>query len=189
MLLAGRLDGSALVVLVLLLAARAAPVAVSTEPPAVWALAMQMRLVPAWIGVLAVGLVRAGSVQMADVRGANAVAGLAVARGSVVAVAAAWFALVAATIVIAAPGWRADAGAARRLEIVAIAGQILLIVTLFAGPQVRAWTDAIPWVAASAVGAAAGWKGASVVGAEWAPRAATVLAALAFGLVLVGGRL
>lgn len=189
LLLTGRLEGSALVVLALLLCARAASVAVSAEPAAVWGLSMQMRLVPAWIGVLAVGLIRAGSVQLADVRGANAVAGPAVARGSVIAVAAAWVALVAVTIVIAAPGWRADAGAARRLEIVAIAGQVLLVVTLFAGPQVRGWTDGIPWAGASLIASVAVWRGSRFVAAEWAPRVATVLAALGFGLALAGGRL
>jgi hypothetical protein len=193
LLLAGRIDGSVLTVLALLLAARAAALAASPGVAGVSrALGRHAALVPAWVGVLVVAVVRAGSERVADVRGANAVAGLAIARGGALLVAGVWAAALAGIVAIAA----SDAGVpivagpvARRLEAVAALGQVAFVVAMFAGPSVSRATDVVPWVLGAVVVGAAAWFGARVARWDRAAAVAAALATLGVVLALAGGRL
>lgn len=153
LLLSGRANGSIVTVLVLIASARAA--ATVLEPVlGPRTLSAHVALVPAWVGLVVVGAARAGSPLLEDVRGANAVAGLAVGHGSAAMVAAVWLALVAAVGATAASVRRTSLGSAgARLDVVAVALQIVLVVTLFAGPHVRTLGDVTVWTGASVVGA------------------------------------
>jgi hypothetical protein len=165
LLLTGRIDGSVITALALVLVVRAVAGVVALEPAhAARAVSRQFTTAPVWIAIVVVGSLRAGSVHLADVRGANAVAGLAIAQGEVVAVIAAWVAVVAAVLAIS--GGAGIGGAYRgtvapsvpfaRLDATGAVLQALLVVTLFAGPQVRGAPDVGVWVAGVVgVGAAA----------------------------------
>lgn len=188
LLLSGRLDGSVIVAVVLLIAARAAAAASCDEPAAAQhSFARQAAFVPAWIGVASVGMLRAGSLGLADVRGANAVAGLAIARGEPATVAAVWFALLAGAVALGGSGMLVTTGSARILEALAILGQAVLLIELFAGPQLNGARDLLPWTV-GAVGAALVVRFVPErARSAWTPRAAGALAVVAVGLVVVGG--
>jgi hypothetical protein len=191
LILAGRTPGSVPVALALVVGARAAAAASSSEPLAARALGRQMSLVPAWVGIALVAIVRAGSPDLGAVRGANAVLGLALAHGSTLVVAGAVVGSLAgvATLVASAPAFRVELGTASgRLEMLALLLQVWLITSLFAGPQVRAASDAIPWVVASVVALGAAIAGARYGKWERTTSIATLLAAIAVALVLVGAR-
>lgn len=196
--LAGSLDVSIVLALVFVLVARAAPLAAATDPPAVAAaLGRLARVVPVWAAVTAVAAVRAGSVLLADVRGANAVGGLGVARGDVLLVGACWLAFAAGIAAIVFPSARAtasfgltvSAGAASRIELFALALQAWLLVTFFAGPQVRSIHDAGPWLVGTLATAEAVWLARRVRDAEWLARAATAAALVALAAALIAGAL
>jgi hypothetical protein len=204
--LTGRIDGSVALALLFCVGARAAvPGSLAAAGPVLAAqaersLVQQARLAPAWALVAVVGVVRAGSASLADIRGANAVAGLAIARGSIVTVAAAWLAVAAGVVAIASYtslGARTESaeGASaviappvtlRRLEIGAVLAQAALLVTLFGGPQVVSGADAAWWIAGVGGVSLLAWR------ARWmAMRDATWIALAASGaavlLALAGG--
>jgi hypothetical protein len=149
-------------------------------------------VVPAWIGIAVVGTLRAGSERLADVRGANRVAGLAIARGHALLVAAAWVSVLAAVVAIAVPALgritaARDTGA--RLEMLAAFAQVAVVVTLFCGPQVAGARDAVPWVAGAALLSAGVYACSRLARWDRSVHIATVLAAVGVALALSGGRL
>ena len=190
-LLSGVAHGSVVIATVLVLAARYGPVA--ADPSRAREASRQVGLVPAWVAIVTVAVLRAGAVGLQDVRGANAIAGLAIARGSAALVLAAWVALGAGIVAIAtASGGRPFARRAlvpSAFEALAAALQIVLLVTLFAGPTVADLADVVPWIAASlAVG------GVALVAARaaWIERSDALVTAAAAAAVVValgGGRL
>lgn len=190
-LLGGIVDGSVVVATVLVLTARYGPVA--ADPSGARAASRQVGLVPAWVAIAAVAAVRAGSVGLQDVRGANAIAGLAIARGDAALVLAAWLALAAGIVAISTasggrPGLRVDP-VLSGLDVLAAVLQVVLLITLFAGPTVGGGADAVPWI----VGSLAAGGGALVLTrAAWIERSDAVVAVLAGAAVvavLAGGRL
>lgn len=213
-LLAGGVGGSAIAATLLACAARAAssgarlgagPV---TSALAARSLERQSLFAPAWAFALAAGIARAGSADLADIRGANAVAGLALAHGRPAAVAGAWLALAAGALALAGPGFgpvrtagsRGRSGIVRsepllgRLEMLALAAQGALLATLFAGPQATRGLDAVVWVAALAgiggvvaLTASVAPRGVSVLARSEAPAVAAALGASGLALVLAGG--
>jgi hypothetical protein len=184
LILTGRIDAPIPFVVALLLAARAtSPAAVAGGARALSRLASS---VPAWTGIALVGILRAGSASLADARGANAVAGLALFRGPALTVAACW---VAAVAVVVACASCAPSPALRELDLISLGAQLALAVTLFAGPQVRRASDALPWLGALVVVAAAVAGARALAAWEWAPKAATLCAALAVGLAFAAPKL
>lgn len=167
LLLAGRFEGSIVLAFLLAWAARLAPAATMLgagpilATGAARAMRTQLLLAPAWAFVVATAAVRAGSVAVVDVRGANAVAGLALARGPLLTVLGVWVALVSGLIALGvrspmgavsqaphdARGVVAPPSTLRRLELAGVAAQVLLLVTLFAGPQIDGPADSTWWVA------------------------------------------
>lgn len=194
-LLAGRFDGSALLVLALLAGARAGALAASTsEPGAVRALGRAATATPAWIAVVAVATLRSGSSMLDDVRGANAVAGLPLARGDATMVAAAWLAIAAGAIAISAAvarggayrGLSAAAFPASRLDGLASVGYVVLLVTLFAGPQMVAAADALVWAGGVAAVSVAALAARPLARWDRADALALAVGAVAFALALFG---
>jgi hypothetical protein len=199
LLLTGRFDGSVVVALLFVGAARAAaPACLVHAAPVVSAaatraLAQQISFAPAWGLIVAAGAVRAGSSALTDARGANAVAGLAVTHGDVVAVVGAWFAIAAGMVAIASrsplegeTAFGVVPPTLQRLEIGAVVGQAALLVTLFAGPQVSAGLDAVPWVVGIAAAASVAWA-ARRTRIPNAALAAFALAAIGLGATIAGG--
>jgi hypothetical protein len=203
LLLSGRFDGSVALVLLLATAARVAAAATLIDAEPIVAAEAHSSIVrhaafaPAWVLVVATGVVRAGSAVLSDARGANAVAGMAVVRGNVVTVAGVWCALAAGIVALAdrtGIGVAGDAATARRpvlssldrLEIAAVLAQAALLVTLFAGPQVTGGVDVIPWVVAVAGLGVIAWFGRTLNVAK-APILAAGLAAIGLGLAIAGG--
>jgi hypothetical protein len=205
LILTGRIDGS--VALALLFASGARAAAAGTlmgggpllADQASRSLGQQARFAPAWALVAIAGAIRAGSASLADARGANAVAGLAIARGPALTVVGMWLAVAAGAVAIVsytsigvrtasadAPGIVAVPVALRRLEVAAVVAQAALLVTLFAGPQVIDPADAAWWVAGIGTIVALAWKARKMPS-----RDATLMAiAAAVGAVvlsLVGG--
>jgi hypothetical protein len=193
LLLSGRFDAGVVVALLFVGGARAAaPASVldadrASSLPATRSLTSQMWLAPSWALIVAAGVVRAGSPALADARGANAAAGLAIGNGDPFAVAGAWFAVAAAVVAIASGPLLEDVPpSVQRLEIGAVLGQALLVVTLFAGPQIVEGLDAVPWVAGIAVAALVAWA-ARHIRVPYAPQVAFALAAVGLGATIAGG--
>lgn len=222
LLLSGRLDATAFAVALVAAGARAAASVASmgggpvASAAALRSLRRQAMVAPAWILAVTVAAFRSGSVGLADIRGANAVLGPAISHGGAMSVAASWLALAAGILAAAGPGFgrpdpagergrrgavRGD-GRAARLEAVAVAAQIGLLATLFAGPQISGVLDGVAW-AAVLVGIAVAvallvafparpWgRGALASAVAWRteiPAAAVALGAAALALALVGGR-
>jgi hypothetical protein len=196
--LSGRFDAGVGLVLLFALAAQAGASGASIDTGPAFAaeagrdLARQARLAPAWAIVVSTGALRAGSASIADVRGANAVAGLALARGPVVTVAGAWLAVAAGAVaIVASMGSSTVRGAAapaalRRLEGAGVFALAAILVTLFAGPQVRGATDAVAWVAGIAALSALAWR-ARTLDLPDLSLVAFALAAAGLGLTLAGG--
>jgi hypothetical protein len=207
LVLAGRFEGTVVLAFAFAWAARlspsatmmgAGPILAGGAGRALW---NQLRLAPAWAVIVAIGALRAGSVELADVRGANAVAGLALARGPALTVLGVWCALAAGAAAVgastpvgaetAAPqsarGVVAVPPTLRRMEAAGALAQIALLVTLFAGPQIDAAADAVWWV----LGATALGAGAFVVrrlGAAFpAVMVAGAGAAIGLALTVAGG--
>ncbi len=178
LILSGRFDVSVAVALLFVFASRASAAAALTRGGPVLAaaaersLAQQMRCAPAWVLVVATGAFRSGSGSIVDVRGANAVAGLAIARGPLATVAGVWLAVAAGILALAsstrigaetasrigAAGVVVPPVALRRLEAAGIAAQAGLVVTLFAGPQITRGPDAVWWAGGIALLLAAAWR-------------------------------
>lgn len=178
--LVGFIDLSIPFIAVLLLAARAAA---RYEDPA--ALARLGSMVPLWVAVCLVGTVRAGASSIVAARGANAVAGLALVRGSATFVAASWLALLAG---IVAAAWITPGGF-RRLDLAGTAVQLGLVVSLFAGPHVISIGDAFVWVGAFFL-VAAGAIFVSLLGRrELIGRVTFVASVLAVALAFVAPKL
>ena len=193
LLLSGRFDGSIVAALLFVFAARVAvPASVAdVRSSASSALSRHASFAPAWALIAAAGIVRAGSASIADARGANAIAGLAVARGSVLTVAGVWFAVAAGLVVIASRSSirgesTEDPVSLQRLEIGAVIAQAALLVTLFAGPHVTEALDAVSWVAGIGALGAIAWV-ARDKKVTSAPVVAAVLSAVGLALTLAGG--
>ena len=187
--LTGTTDANVGLLLLLALAPFAGAAAVSSEADAV-TLSRHVRLAPALAIVAGAGAIRAGSASFADVRGANAVAGIALARGPAVSVAGAWLALAGGVVALVGLASREQgtkpSPVVRAVEAGGVLALGLLLAGLFAGPQVRAATDAIWWAGAAAVAAVVAWRAGSMKLPEvWV--AATVLAAAGLALILAGG--
>jgi hypothetical protein len=206
LLLSGRFDGNVALALLFAGAARVATAATLIDAGPVLAagaqrsLARHVAFAPAWVLVVATGVVRAGSAAVSDARGANAVAGLAIARGETTTVIGVWFALAAGIVALASRtriGVELDSGDGRngrvvvpisldRLEIGAYLAQAALLVTLFAGPQVTGGNDGVSWVLGIAGLAAIGWF-ARDLDVPHAPKIAAGLAAIGLVLAIAGG--
>lgn len=206
LLLSGRFDGSVALALLFAWGARVAADATLVDAGPILAsgatrrLAQHMSFAPAWAFVVAVGTVRAGSSGLADLRGANAVAGLPLVRGDALSVAGAWCALIAGVIALAVSsdiGIETSAphgsvarvrspGALRRLDTAAALALAALLATLFFGPQVVDAADAVWWAAGIAALAIVTWQGRRRTIPHGAP-AALILAAIGLALVIVGG--
>lgn len=205
LLLSGRFDGSVALVLLLAVAARVAVAATLVDAaPSVAAgahssIVRHAAFAPAWVLIVATGVVRAGSAVLSDARGANAVAGLAIARGDAATVIGVWLALAAGIMVLAdrtgigVETIAGEGGTARvapssldRLEIAAVVAQAALLVTLFAGPQVTGGLDAVPWVVGIAGLGGIAWF-ARDMNVPKAPIIAAALAAVGLGLAIAGG--
>ena len=191
--LTGRTDANVGLLLILALApiAGAAGVALDGRATGGAALLRQIRLAPAWALVAGAAAIRAGSASFADVRGANAVAGIPLARGPAVSVAGAWLALIGGVVALAGIAARSDRddGRAPLLRLLEAGGVIALGVFLagmFAGPQVRGATDAIWWIGAVLVVGAAAWRARDLALPDlWI--AATVLAGAGLVMSIAGG--
>lgn len=180
--LLGRIELSVPAAILLLLLSRAAAFAATTEPPAARFGGSVAATIPAWILVASTAVLRANAPGLNEVRGANAVAGLALTHGEPVVVAACWLALLAGIVALAGsmPARRPSAGAppAMQAELLSAAGLVLFLVCLFAGPQVVGVADLLPWVVGSLAVGAAAVLAATRIG-PWSPRVATALAVLA----------
>jgi hypothetical protein len=207
LLLAGRFEGTVVLAFAFAWAARLAPAATMMGAGpilaggAARALWNQLCFAPAWALIVGIGALRAGSVELVDVRGANAVAGLALARGPVLTVLGVWCALAAGAAAVgsstpmgaetAAPqnarGVVAVPPPLRRLEAAGALAQIALLVTLFAGPQIDAPADTVWWIT-GAVALAVGAIVVRTLGARFAaPAVSGAAAAIGLALVLLGG--
>ena len=206
LLLSGRFDGNVALALLFAGAARAAAAAALIDAGPIVAggaqrsLARHVAFAPAWVLVVATGVVRAGSAALSDARGANAVAGLAIARGEIVTVIGVWLALAAGMIALASrtrlgvelassdgtTGRVVVPSSLARLEIGAVVVQAALLVTLFAGPQVTGGSDGVAWGLGIAGLAAIAWF-ARDVEVPHAPKVAAGLAAIGLVLAIAGG--
>jgi len=196
--LSGRFDAGVGLVLLFALAAQAGSSGASIDAVpwraggASRALGRQARLAPAWAVVVAVGALRAGSASIADVRGANAVAGLALARGPAATVAGVWLAIAAGAVaIVGSIGPAAERDAAgpvtlRRLEAAGVFALAAILVTLFAGPQIRGATDAVAWVVGLGALSALGWR-ARALNLPDLSLVALALASAGLVLTLAGG--
>jgi len=210
LLLTGRIDGSVVLAFFLAFAVRVgASAALSDAGPILAAVASKSLirrafLAPAWGFALAAAVVRAGSVDLTDVRGANAVAGLALVRGPTLTVVGSWLAFAAAAVATLA--WQrvgaetAGSGSVgvieapmslRRLEAAGVAAEVALLVSLFAGPQIDSASDAVWWfVGAGLLGAAAllgRHRADGLLSHRSLPLAAGTAGAVGLVLVLLGG--
>jgi hypothetical protein len=206
LLVSGRFDGNVALALLFVGAARAARAATLVDAGPVVAsgahrsLARQIAFAPAWVLVVAAGVVRAGSAALSDARGANAVAGLAIARGETVTVIGVWLAVAAGIVALASRSpigaeTASSAGASgrvvvpsslERLEIGAVIAQAALLVTLFAGPQITVGSDGVSWVLGIAGLVGIAWF-ARDIDVPLAPKIAAALAAAGLALVIAGG--
>jgi len=206
LLLSGRFDGSVALALLFVAAARIAPSASMIDAGPVLAagaqrsIARHVSFAPAWALIVAAGALRAASPALSDVRGANAVAGLAIASGQTASIIGAWFAIAAGLIAItsrvsigaetaSSPGSTAlvvAPDALRRLEIGAVIAQAALLVTLFAGPQVTGSSDGVAWVLGIAAVSAVAWF-ARDIEVRHAPLIAAALASIGLALAIAGG--
>lgn len=206
LLLSGRAEGSVALALLLATAARAAAPATLVDGGAILAsgavrsLGKHVSFAPAWALVLVVGTLRAGSGGIGDARGANAVAGIALARGPALSIIGAWLAAAAGAIALAsrtsigvetaagagATGRVTPPGAVRRLEAAGVLAQAAVLVTLFAGPQVTGALDAVWWAAGISGLAAFAWRARELDLAN-ASGIAAALAGAGVVLGLLGG--
>lgn len=197
LLLTQRSDGTIIAVLMMVLVARAAASAsaLRSDLSAVAGAALQRQaaFVPAWVLAVAAASVRAGSTVIGDIAGAHAVTGVALARGPIAAVAGVWLCTAGLAIAIAgsAPAWGTEPAASSvpaRTDVLGAAAQIGLASALVAGPQIRAWSDAIPWAAAAVAFGVWAWFGRTAARMGPAPLVAGALCAAGLILVVAGGR-
>ena len=206
LMFSGRFDGSIALALLFAFAARTAVAASVLDAGPVLAgraersLAQQARFAPTWALVVVAGAVRAASGSIADVRGAHAVAGLAIARGPALTVAGSWLALAAGAVaLVSSTSLSTETASASgtaaivrppvalcRLEAGGVIALAVLLVTLFAGPQVTNGTDAAWWIGALAVLLAFAWR-ARDMELQSPEVIAAVLAAAGAAFVIAGG--
>lgn len=206
LLLSGRFDGSATLAIFFVWGARvAADASLATAGPILAAdarrrLVQQARFAPAWAIVVAAAVIRAGSSGLAEMRGANGVAGIALARGPLPTVAGVWCALAAGALALATrsslgaetvapPGSRGrirPPAALRRLEAGGVLGQAGILTAFFVGPQVRSAPDAGWWAGGIIALLAIAWAGPLARIPKPAALAA-ILAAAGLALVIAGG--
>ncbi len=147
-------------------------------------------LAPVWTLAIAGAAVRAGSTALADVRGANAVAGLSLARGPGLTVAGVWllFAATALTLATRPVPDRSLPELVKRLDALGVLAEAVLAVTLFLGPQISAPADAVWWVlGVGALGAGAFFARRADRSRPAPPVVSLGMAAVGLALVLIGG--
>ena len=210
LLLSGRYEGSAVLALVLAFSIRTGALgALAGGGPviageAVHALRARTWLAPAWAVAMATAIVRTGSSELADLRGANAVIGPALFNGPTVTVVGTWLAFAGATLALvawtpvgaetAAPpssvGRVVAPTSVVRLDAAGVLAEAALIVTLFVGPQVVDGIDAVWWAGGIVALVAAAWYGrrSRLVVPFSVPAAAGAIATAGLILVVAGGQ-
>jgi hypothetical protein len=207
LLLSGRFEGSVVLALLLAFSIRTASLAALVDAGPILAagalrgLRERVWLMPAWALSAAAAVARAGSPELEGLRGANAVAGPALAYGPLITVAGSWLAFGAAILALitwvelgaetagTAPGRVEAPPPVRRLEVIGVLAEAALIVSLFLGPQMVDGRDAAWWVGGSILLVVAAWYARRIRLPDVAhlPALPATLAALGFALVLVGG--
>lgn len=209
LLLSGRYEGSVVFALLLVYSIRTASLGSLVDAGPILAagalrgLRARAWIAPVWVLVVVAAVLRAGSTALADVRGANAVAGVALANGPPLTIAGSWFAFGAAILAVltwsplgAETEGRSGVTArvvppsgTTRLDALGVLGEAALAVSLFVGPQVVDGIDAVWWAApiAAIVAAVALARRGTVSIPALAPRLPAALAVVGVVLVLIGG--
>ncbi|HEX9776088.1 MAG TPA: hypothetical protein VGB83_10985 [Actinomycetota bacterium] len=192
-MLSGRVDGSALLAVLLVVVARAAALSVVADSGvAARATGRDHTLTLAWIGILAIAATLAETTGLAAMRELHTTDGPALAGGRPLAVVAAWLAVVAA-LVATGRSTRASGPVSEaptpfsRLEALAWVLQLWLVVALFIGPNVGAWRDAVPWAAGIVGLGALGLLARPWLRWEVVDRLAVALAGAGLILASIGG--
>lgn len=188
LLLAGRFSGTLATLLILALATRVAGAVASGEDDDSFRL--QAYVTPAWALAIGAAAFRAGSAALADVRGANAVAGLAVARGPLLTVigCGACVAGLICAIAVTAPAKRSLVTAAPRLALLGTAAQVALAVAAFAGPSIAEPVDAAAWAGGVLGVAVIAGAVRNALATKITVPGANLLALAGLVLVVAGGR-
>lgn len=207
LLLSGRFEGSVVLALLLAYSIRTASLAALVDAGPILAagalkgLRGRLWLAPVWALSAAAAVARAGSPELEGLRGANAVAGPALAYGPLITVAGSWLAFGAAILALItwvelgaetagpAPGRVEAPSPARRLDGIGVLAEAALVVSLFAGPQVVDTVDAAWWIGGVILLSAAAWYARRIrlPDIAYLPALPAALAAAGLGLVLVGG--
>lgn len=207
LLLSGRFEGSVLLALLLAFSIRTASLAALVDAGpilaagAVRGLRSRAWIAPAWVLAVAAAVARAGSPELDGLRGANAVAGPALAYGPVITVAGSWLAFGAAILALITwvelgaetagmtPGRVEAPSPVRRLEAIGVLAEAALAASLFLGPQVVDGPDAAWWGAGIIGLVSAAWYARRVrlPDSAYLPALPAALAAVGLALVLIGG--
>jgi hypothetical protein len=207
LLLSGRFEGSVVLALLLAFSIRTASLAALVDAGPILAadalrgLRGRVWLAPVWALSAAAAIARAGSPALDGLRGANAVAGSALAYGPVITVVGSWLAFGAAILALitwvelgaettgAAPGRVKAPSQVRRLDAIGVLAEAALVVSLFLGPQIVDGSDAAWWVGGMIPLAVAAWYARRIrlPDIAYLPALPASLAAMGLGLVLVGG--
>jgi hypothetical protein len=165
LLLTARFEGSVVLALVLVLAIRTASLGALVGGGPILAagalrgLGARGWVAAAWTLIVAAAVLRAGSTALTDIRGANAVAGVALGAGPALTVAGSWLAFVAAVLSlttrtslgIETGGPAGSIALVRppsgivRLDSLGVLAEASLAAALFLGPQVVDGVDAVWW--------------------------------------------
>ena len=207
LLLTGRFEGSVVLALLLAFSIRTASLATLVDAGpilaagAVRGLRGRIWIAPVWALSAAAAVARAGSPELDGLRGANAIAGPALAYGPAITVAGSWLAFAAAALALiwwvelgaetsgSAPGRVEAPSPVRRLDAIGVLAEAALLVSLFFGPQVIDGADAAWWVGGVISLAVAAWYSRRVKLPDMAylPAVPVALAAVGLTLTLVGG--
>ncbi len=207
LLLSGRFEGSVVLALLLAFSIRTASLAALVDAGpilaagAVRGLRGRVWLAPVWALSAAAAVARAGSPELDGLRGANTVAGPALAYGPTITVAGSWLAFGAAILALitwvelgaetagATPGRVEAPSPVRRLDGIGVLAEATLVVSLFLGPQVVDGLDAAWWVGGIIPVAGAAWyaRRTRLPDIAYLPALPASLAATGLALVLVGG--
>ena len=207
LLLSGRFEGSVVLALLLAFSIRTASLAALVDAGPILAagaargLRGRVLLAPVWALSVAAAAARAGTPELDGVRGANAVAGPALAYGPAITVAGSWLAFGAAILALLTwvelgaetagmtPGRVGAPSPVRRLDAIGVFAEAALIVSLFLGPQVVDGVDVAWWIGGLIPLAVAAWYSRRVrlPDIAYLPALPACLAALGLGLVLIGG--
>lgn len=207
LLLAGRFEGSVVLALLLAFSIRTASLGALVDAGPILAagalrgLRGRVWLAPVWALSVAAAVARAGSTELVDVRGANSVAGPALAYGPVITVVGSWLAFGAVLLALissvelgaetsGAAAGRVEAPATlRRLEGFGVLAEAALIVSLFIGPQIVDGPDGVWWAVGIVALVSAAWYARRVrlPATAYMPALPVSLAAVGLALVLIGG--